>query len=135
MKTIIKVINIPTDIYEHISKSYEFDYDVQVNKDDVICVTDYLTRLVFLDVSKLNSNFSCAYAKEKLGNKIPIYFKVIDVNHHFYVRDYRSDSPDINYYIKYIKVQLEQKSIDKIKDIINIDKNVSSKNIDFGDND
>lgn len=134
MKTIIEVINIPTDIYENISKSYKFDYDVQVTKDDIICVTDYLSRVVFLDVSKLNIDCVYAYTKEELGNKIPIYFKVIDVNHNFYVNDYRSDSSDITSYIKVIKVQLEQKSIDKIKNIINIDKNISSKNIDFGDN-
>ena len=133
MKTIIEIINIPSNIFDNVRKSYTIKDNLDINIGESLIIQDYIQRRVYLDCSIFNNeNISHAYTYEKLGNKIDLEFDVKDIQHNIYIEDY--DSDNITEHIKYIKVEFTKKTIDIIKQLVEIDKNVSQKSIDFGDN-
>lgn len=133
MKTIVEIINIPSNIFDNVRKSYTINDNLNINIGESLIIQDYIQRRVYLDTSTFNNeNICCAFTYEKLGNKIDLEFDVKDIQHDIYIEDYNSNN--ITEYIKYIKVEFTKKTIDIIKQLVEIDEKVSQKSIDFGDN-
>lgn len=133
MKTIVEIINIPSNIFDNVRKSYTINDNLNINIGESLIIQDYIQRRVYLNTSTFNNgNISYAFTYEKLGNKINLEFDVKDIEHNVYIEDYNSNN--ITEYIKYIKVEFTKKTIDTIKQLVEIDEKVSKKSIDFGDN-
>lgn len=134
MKHIIKLINIPSDIIDNVHKCYEVGCDIELKVGESLNISDYIDRIVFLDTSIFgnNNNICYAYTHKPLGNKISLVFNIIEIKNYLQIQDYRRE-PEIKSAIKIYYVEYTKQTIDKIRELIKIDKEIQKKQIDFGD--
>lgn len=115
MKTHIKVINIPTDIYQNVENNYTLEENIDIKVGETLEITDNIYRIVYGEIEVVNGVSYRPCHREILGNDQDLSFKVIAIKH-FIDRE--------NYYDKIINIEFTNDTINKIRNIINIDNNV-----------
>ena len=133
MKTIINIVNIPSDIYRNVKNVYTFNGEININKNEGIVINDYIKRIVKSAVDTTDPlNTFCKTSIEPIGSLLGLKCNILNVRNIISVKEFTEQS-EIDNYLKIIYVEYTSETIDEIRKLLDIDDKISAKAIDFGD--
>ena len=132
MYTEIVVINIPSEIKNHIHKFYKIKGNIDFKIGENIIINDYVFGK--RDCGTVHEERGVKFivnSHGRIGNDINIKGKIINIEYILYNKYYINVIPLLNNEYKRIYIEFTEETIDKIKKLVSINNNIVEKQIEF----